>query len=63
MADRISAGAETAPALDPVVLGRRLRHLRKQSGRTLDQLAAAVEATPSHLSLIENGKREPRISL
>ncbi|WOO97381.1 helix-turn-helix domain-containing protein [Micrococcus terreus] len=63
MADRISAGAETAPAPDPVVLGRRLRHLRKQSGRTLDQLAAAVEATPSHLSLIENGKREPRISL
>lgn len=45
------------------MLGRRLRHLRKQSGRTLDQLAEAVEATPSHLSLIENGKREPRISL
>ena len=63
MADRTSSGSETAPALDPVVLGRRLRHLRKQSGRTLDQLAEAVEATPSHLSLIENGKREPRISL
>lgn len=52
-----------AQDLDPVVLGRRLRHLRKSSGRTLDQIAEAVDATPSHLSLIENGKREPRLSL
>ncbi len=49
--------------LDPVVLGRRLRHLRKEAGLTLDQAAEAVGATGSHLSLIENGKREPRLSL
>ena len=58
-----SAAGPLVDELDPVVLGRRLRHLRKEAGLTLDQAAEAVGATGSHLSLIENGKREPRLSL
>ena len=30
---------------------------------TLDQLSAAVGRAPSQLSLIENGKREPKLSV
>jgi XRE family transcriptional regulator, fatty acid utilization regulator len=49
--------------MDLVTLGQRLRHLRRAKGMTLDQLSAAVGRAPSQLSLIENGKREPRLSL
>jgi predicted transcriptional regulator/DNA-binding XRE family transcriptional regulator len=49
--------------LDLVTLGRRIRHARKASGRTLGELAAAVDRAPSLLSQIENGKREPRLTL
>ncbi|QSZ51257.1 hypothetical protein AYX22_22210 (plasmid) [Arthrobacter sp. D5-1] len=45
--------------LDVISLGRRVRHLRKQAGLTLDDLSAAVGTAPSQLSLIGNGKREP----
>ncbi len=39
--------------------------LRKSSARgmTLDELAAAVERAPSQLSMIETGKREPKLTL
>ena len=49
--------------MDLVTLGQRLRHLRRTRGMTLDQLSAAVGRAPSQLSLIENGKREPKLSL
>lgn len=49
--------------LDVISLGRRVRHLRKQAGLTLDDLSAAVGTAPSQLSLIENGKREPKLGL
>lgn len=52
-----------APELDVFALGRRVRHLRKQAGLTLDDLSAAVGTAPSQLSLIENGKREPKLTL
>ncbi|WP_248762914.1 XRE family transcriptional regulator [Pseudarthrobacter sp. SSS035] len=52
-----------SPELDVISLGRRVRHLRKQAGYTLDDLGAAVGTAPSQLSLIENGKREPKLSL
>ncbi|WP_062069619.1 helix-turn-helix domain-containing protein [Demequina sediminicola] len=45
------------------VLGRRVRHFRTRAGLTLDQLGNACDVAPSVLSLIENGKREPRLSL
>lgn len=44
-------------------LGRRIRHERTQKGYTLDELGSLVGVAGSQLSLIENGKREPRLSL
>lgn len=49
--------------LDPLVLGRRLRHHRREAGLTLDQLGQRVSKPGPYLSLLENGKREPRLQL
>jgi transcriptional regulator with XRE-family HTH domain len=48
---------------DLATLGHRIRHFRAEAGLTLDQLGAAVGIAGSQLSLIENGRREPRLSL
>ncbi len=48
---------------DLITLGRRIRHYRTTRGLTLDALGAAVGTAPSLLSMIENGRREPRLSL
>lgn len=48
---------------DSVALGRWIRHYRKTKGLTLDQLAKAIDASPSHLSLIETGQREARVTM
>src|SRR6218665_1542553 len=50
------------PRLDLDTLGHRIRHFRTAHDRTLDQLGAAVGLAASQLSLIENGKREPKLS-
>lgn len=50
-------------ASDLLILGKRIRHFRTQSGLTLDALSAQVGVVPSQLSLIENGRREPKLSL
>ncbi len=44
-------------------LGHRIRHHRVAQGYTLDELGAIVGVAGSQLSLIENGKREPKLSL
>ncbi|RDV45450.1 XRE family transcriptional regulator [Leifsonia sp. ku-ls] len=49
--------------IDVATLGHRIRHFRLQRGLTLDALGAAAGVAASQLSLIENGKREPRVSL
>jgi predicted transcriptional regulator/transcriptional regulator with XRE-family HTH domain len=49
--------------LDLSVFGQRLKHARRAKGLTLAELGDLVGRTPSVLSLIENGKREPRLSL
>jgi predicted transcriptional regulator/transcriptional regulator with XRE-family HTH domain len=49
--------------LDLATFGQRLRHLRRARGLTLAQLAAKVGRAPSALSLLENGRREPKLSL
>lgn len=54
--------AETQP-LEPLLLGRRIRHYRNQAGLTLDQLGELVQRPAPYLSLLENGKKEPRINL
>ncbi|WP_100444127.1 helix-turn-helix domain-containing protein [Glycomyces xiaoerkulensis] len=49
--------------LDLISLGKQIRHLRKQLELSLDDLGEAVGTAPSQLSLIENGKREPKLSM
>jgi predicted transcriptional regulator/transcriptional regulator with XRE-family HTH domain len=48
---------------DLTTLGQRIRHFRNEASLTLDQLGGTVGIAGSQLSLIENGKREPRLSL
>ncbi len=47
---------------DLSTLGHRIRHFRSEQGLTLDDLGAQVDLAGSQLSLIENGKREPKLS-
>jgi len=49
--------------LDLEVFGQRLRHARRAQGLTLAELGERVGRAPSVLSLIENGRREPKLSL
>ncbi|MEN0084910.1 MAG: helix-turn-helix domain-containing protein [Leifsonia sp.] len=49
--------------IDVATLGHRIRHFRVGRGMTLDELGSAAGIAASQLSLIENGKREPRVSL
>jgi len=52
-----------SPHLDPLILGRRLRHYRKLADLTLDDLGEKVAKPGPYLSLLENGKKEPRLQL
>jgi transcriptional regulator with XRE-family HTH domain len=49
--------------VDLVTFGQRLRHLRRNRGFTLSDLGVRVGRAPSQLSLLENGRREPKLSL
>src|SRR5690606_17472817 len=51
------------PELDLVTFGQRLRHHRLARGLTLAELGRRVGRAPSALSALENGRREPRLSL
>jgi predicted transcriptional regulator/DNA-binding XRE family transcriptional regulator len=61
-------GAEEASSFtfdhqqDRLMFGRRLRHLRRARGLTLADLGSRVGRAPSALSMLENGRREPRLS-
>jgi XRE family transcriptional regulator, fatty acid utilization regulator len=46
-----------------MTLGQRLRHLRRSRGLTLAELGERVGRAPSALSLLENGRREPKLSV
>lgn len=50
-------------AIELATLGHRIRHHRLEASLTLDELGAQVGIAGSQLSLIENGKREPKLSL
>ena len=52
-----------ATALELSTLGHRIRHERLARGFTLDDLGERVGVAGSQLSLIEHGKREPKLSL
>ncbi len=45
------------------MFGQRLRHIRRARGLTLAELGERVGRAPSALSLLENGRREPKLSL
>lgn len=59
----IDDDADAGDVVDALSIGRRIRQLRTESGMTLDMLASAVDRAPSQLSMIENGRREPKLSL
>ncbi len=54
--------ADAVEHLDTLTLGRRIRRLRTARGMTLDDLAGAVGRAPSQMSMIETGKREPKLT-
>jgi len=54
----------TAPSgIDALTLGRRIREARIARGLTLDELGAAIGRAASQVSTLENGKREPSLSM
>lgn len=68
IADRIlhpslSDAPDEEAELDALTLGRRIRELRTARKMTLDALATAIGRAPSQVSMIENGKREPRLAM
>jgi transcriptional regulator with XRE-family HTH domain len=60
---KLEENASLPSDLDLITFGQRLRHLRKARGLTLAELGERVGRAPSQLSLLENGRREPRLSL
>lgn len=55
-------GGDPGDGVDALTLGRRVRHLRRGRGWTLARLGEAAGMSPGQLSLVENGRREPRLS-
>jgi transcriptional regulator with XRE-family HTH domain len=53
----------TATRIELTTLGHRIRHHRLEKRLTLDELGSLVGVAGSQLSLIENGKREPKLTL
>ena len=49
--------------VDTLLFGQRLRHLRREKGLTLDALGVQVGKPAPYLSMVENGRREPRLGL
>ncbi len=47
---------------DSLTIGKRIRQLRLDRGMTLGDLGVAIGRAPSQVSVLENGKREPRLS-
>ncbi|MCI0687052.1 MAG: helix-turn-helix domain-containing protein [Sporichthyaceae bacterium] len=59
----MTEGQTFASDRDLVTFGQRLRHVRRSRGLTLAELGDRVGRAPSQLSMLENGRREPRLSL
>src|SRR5258708_14371455 len=60
---KVSQNLVQTDGIDLATFGQRLRHLRRMRGLTLTELGERVDRAPSALSLIENGRREPKLSL
>ncbi len=50
-------------SIDSLILGHRVRYFRRKAGMTLDDMGALVGKPAPYLSMLENGKREPRLGL
>jgi len=61
--DSASLSKNSNGGLDLVLFGQRLRHIRRSRSLTLTELGERVGRAPSVLSLLENGRREPKLSL
>jgi transcriptional regulator with XRE-family HTH domain len=48
--------------LDSLTIGRRLREIRTGQGMTLEELGTLIGRAASQISVIENGKREAKLS-
>ena len=57
------AGTMTGRSFDPVVLGHRLRHLRREAELTLAELGRRIGRPASYLSQVENGRIEPKLGV
>lgn len=58
-----SANSQPRVETDLLVLGKRIKHYRVAAGLTLERLGQRVGVVTSALSLIENGRREPKLKL
>jgi transcriptional regulator with XRE-family HTH domain len=56
------AAAPDAPA-DPLLVGARLRRLRRARGMTLDELARGVGVDKAHVSRLENNRKVPSVAM
>ncbi len=61
MLDRAQTSGHAEEVLDPLTLGRRIRQLRGDAGLTLAELGERIGVATSHVSVLENGKREAKL--
>ncbi len=54
--------AQAEEVIDSLTLGKRIRQLRSDAQLTLADLASSVGVATSHMSSLENGKREAKLS-
>ena len=57
-----SSPVPSAEPVDALSVGKRIRQLRTERGMTLESLGSAIGRAASQVSVLENGKREPRLS-
>jgi predicted transcriptional regulator/transcriptional regulator with XRE-family HTH domain len=62
MTDLAATNLADEEVLDSLTIGRRIRQARTERGMTLDDLGVAVGRAASQISVLENGKREAKIS-
>lgn len=62
MTPTTTSAASDEGMLDSLMIGKSIRQLRTDRGMTLDALGAAIGRAPSQVSVLENGKREHRLS-
>ena len=58
----VAGGISEESEFDALTIGRRIRQLRSDRGVTIEELASLLERAPSQISVIENGRRELKLS-